>query len=253
MYSSDRPARAPRLLDPMGVAPSPRSTADKSALASTQGGQTLFRSRPPPDPRFFSNVDPRARTRTTTIDPPTGTAPYLDLTSPVKALYLARPVTAAVDLKDIKAIIDLMKKNDLSVFELEKDGIKLKLVKGSQGPVLTTPIALAPGIGGAAPAAATPGAAKPEGAVAASEKAPSGSPLKDITSPMVGTFYRSPSPEAAAFVDVGATVNEDTVVCIIEAMKVMNEIKAETSGVIAEIMVENGKPVQFGQALFKVR
>ena len=158
-----------------------------------------------------------------------------------------------MDLKDIKAIIDLMKKNDLSVFELEKDGIKLKLVKGTQGPVLTSPIALAPAVGAAAPAAAAaPGAAKPEGA-AAPEKAPSGKPLKDITSPMVGTFYRSPSPEAGAFVDVGTTVNEDTVVCIIEAMKVMNEIKAETSGVIAEIMVENGKPVQFGQALFKVR
>ena len=158
-----------------------------------------------------------------------------------------------MELKDIKAIIDLMKKNDLSVFELEKDGIKLKLVKGTQGPVLTTPIALAPGIGGAAPAAAAPGVAQPEGAAGALEKSSSGPALKDITSPMVGTFYRSPSPEAGPFVDVGTTVNEDTVVCIIEAMKVMNEIKAETSGVIAEIMVENGKPVQFGQALFKVR
>ena len=153
-----------------------------------------------------------------------------------------------MDLKDIKAIIDLMKKNDLSVFEWEKDGIKLKLVKGTEGPVLTTPIALATGIGGAAPTAANP-----EAATAAPEKPSSGERLKDITSPMVGTFYRSPSPESPPFVDVGATVNEDTVVCIIEAMKVMNEIKAETSGVIAEIMVENGKPVQFGQALFKVR
>src|SRR5438045_4357074 len=77
--------------------------------------------------------------------------------------------------------------------------------------------------------------------------------LKDIVSPMVGTFYRGASPEASPFVDVGAKVNEDTVVCIIEAMKVMNEIKAETSGVIAEVVAENGKPVQFGQALFRVR
>ena len=184
---------------------------------------------------------------------PLGLPPlHLDLTCLAKALYLARPVTAAVELKDIKAIIDLMKKNDLSVFELEKDGIKLKLVKGTQGPVITTPIALAPGIGGPAAAAAVPSPASTE-AAAAPEKTSSGERLKDINSPMVGTFYRSPSPEAAAFVDVGATVNEDTVVCIIEAMKVMNEIKAETSGVIAEIMVENGKPVQFGQALFKVR
>jgi acetyl-CoA carboxylase biotin carboxyl carrier protein len=157
-----------------------------------------------------------------------------------------------VDLKDIKAIIDLMKKNDLSVFELEKDGFKLKLQKGAQGqPILTTPIALAPGIG-AAPASAV--ATSPsEAGRSGSESAASDSSLKDITSPMVGTFYRSPSPESQSFVEVGTTVNEDTVVCIIEAMKVMNEIKAETSGVIAEILVENSKPVQFGQALFKVR
>ena len=70
---------------------------------------------------------------------------------------------------------------------------------------------------------------------------------------MVGTFYRSPSPDTPPFVDVGATVNEDTVVCIIEAMKVMNEIKAETSGVVAEVVAENTKPVQFGQVLFRVR
>jgi acetyl-CoA carboxylase biotin carboxyl carrier protein len=157
-----------------------------------------------------------------------------------------------VDLKDIKAIIDLMKKNDLSVFELEKDGFKLKLQKGAQGqPILTAPIALAQGIG-AAPASAV-GNSPSEPAASGSESTASSSSLKDITSPMVGTLYRSPSPEAQSFVDVGSTVNEDTVVCIIEAMKVMNEIKAETSGVIAEILVENGKPVQFGQALFKVR
>jgi acetyl-CoA carboxylase biotin carboxyl carrier protein len=181
------------------------------------------------------------------------------LTSPAKALYLARPATAAVDLKDlkdIKAIIDLMKKNDLSVFELEKDGFKLKLQKGPNGqPILTTPIAIAPTMGSAG---ATVGAqlnttAAESGSVASAETSEGDGPFKDITSPMVGTFYRSPSPEAQAFVDVGSSVNEDSVVCIIEAMKVMNEIKAETSGTIAEVLVENGKPVQFGQALFKVR
>jgi acetyl-CoA carboxylase biotin carboxyl carrier protein len=158
-----------------------------------------------------------------------------------------------VDLKDIKAIIDLMRKNDLSVFELEKDGFKLKLQKGAQGqPILTAPIALAPGLGGAV-AAATPPASQSEATGSFGREPAAGGSLRDISSPMVGTFYRSPSPESGAFVDIGSTVNEDTVVCIIEAMKVMNEIKAETSGVIAEIMVENGKPVQFGQALFKVR
>jgi acetyl-CoA carboxylase biotin carboxyl carrier protein len=154
-----------------------------------------------------------------------------------------------VDLKDIKAIIDLMRKNDLSVFEMEKDGFKLKLVKGTDGqPVLATPIALTPAVG-AGSLASNAKAESPASAGAAA----GGAALKDISSPMVGTFYRGPSPDAPSFVDVGATVNEDTVVCIIEAMKVMNEIKAETSGVVAEIMVENGKPVQFGQALFRVR
>jgi acetyl-CoA carboxylase biotin carboxyl carrier protein len=154
-----------------------------------------------------------------------------------------------VDLKEIKAIIDLMKENDLSVFEMEKEGFKLKLQKGVNGTLLTVPPAIV-----SAPASAVSGqAASQDAGAAASEQAGTTGALKEIASPMVGTFYRGPSPEAPAFVDVGATVNEDTVVCIIEAMKVMNEIKAETSGVIAEIMVENGKPVQFGQVLFRVR
>jgi acetyl-CoA carboxylase biotin carboxyl carrier protein len=157
-----------------------------------------------------------------------------------------------VDLKDIKAIIDLMRKNDLSVFELEKDGFKLKLQKGPQGqPILTAPIAIAPGLSGTV--AAAPASTGAETGTGGSGQPAAGETLKDITSPMVGTFYRSASPESGPFVDIGATVDEDSVVCIIEAMKVMNEIKAETRGVIAEILVENGKPVQFGQALFRVR
>jgi acetyl-CoA carboxylase biotin carboxyl carrier protein len=155
-----------------------------------------------------------------------------------------------VELKDIKAIIDLMRKNDLSVFEMEKDGFKLKLQKGAGEQVATAaPIAVLPAIHSAAaplptPAAA-PGPAAPEPA--------KGAPLRDIVSPMVGTFYRAGSPEAPPFVDVGKTVTEETVVCIIEAMKVMNEIKAELSGTVAEVVAENGKPVQFGQVLFRVR
>jgi acetyl-CoA carboxylase biotin carboxyl carrier protein len=149
------------------------------------------------------------------------------------------------DLKEIKAIIDLMKKHDLSVFEIEKEGFRLKLEKGP--PAQTAAI----------PAPATPGPSKAVSAAPettpAAPKAIESVPLKEIVSPMVGTFYRGPSPDAPAFVDVGKTVTEDTVVCIIEAMKVMNEIKAETSGIIAEVMAENGKPVQFGQVLFRVR
>ncbi len=149
------------------------------------------------------------------------------------------------DIKDIKAIIDLMKKNDLSVFEIEKDGFRLKLQKG---PSAQTAPAAPPAIVGPSKAATTTSETAP-----AAPRAIETIPLKEIVSPMVGTFYRSGSPDGPPFVDVGATVTEDTVVCIIEAMKVMNEIKAETGGVIAEVVAENGKPVQFGQVLFRVR
>ena len=151
-----------------------------------------------------------------------------------------------MDLKDIKAIIDLMKKNDLSVFEMEKDGFRLKLQKGAGEQTVFTspaPVAAAP----AAPAGATTSAA------ASAAEAAATSALKDVLSPMVGTFYRATSPESPPFVDLGKEVSEESVVCIIEAMKVMNEIKAETKGVIAEIVAENGKPVQFGQVLFRVK
>jgi acetyl-CoA carboxylase biotin carboxyl carrier protein len=154
-----------------------------------------------------------------------------------------------VELKDIKAIIDLMKKNDLSIFEMEKDGFRLKLQKGlAEQPIVT---AIAPPI--AAVSAVTNGTPAAAPAPAAGESSPETAGLRDIVSPMVGTFYRASGPDAGPFVDVGTKVNEDTVVCIIEAMKVMNEIKAETNGTIAEVVAENGKPVQFGQPLFRVR
>ena len=149
------------------------------------------------------------------------------------------------DIKEIKTIIDLMKRNDLSVFEIEKEGFRLKLQRGpsDQGAA-----------GGSLPMAVPPKAATtPAETAPALPKAIESVPLKEIVSPMVGTFYRAASPDASPFVDVGKTVTEETVVCIIEAMKVMNEIKAETSGIIAEVVAENGKPVQFGQVLFKVR
>ena len=151
------------------------------------------------------------------------------------------------DIKEIKAIIDLMKKHDLSVFEIEKEGFRLKMQRGASAsqPATTAPAAAGGPAKGAAAAAAEP----PSPAAKAVESVP----MKEIVSPMVGTFYLAASPDAPAFVEVGKPVTEDTVVCIIEAMKVMNEIKAETSGVIAEVLAENGKPVQFGQALFRVR
>ena len=153
-----------------------------------------------------------------------------------------------IDIKDIKAIIDLMKKNSVSEFELEKQDFKIRLKRGGNGggasgagydepPVVAyvTPQALQ-----------TPGLAPAQAAVPAN-------PDLEIKSPMIGTFYRAPSPESAPYVEVGAEVQPDTVVCIIEAMKVMNEIKAEAKGVITQVLVENAKPVEFGQPLFKLR
>jgi acetyl-CoA carboxylase biotin carboxyl carrier protein len=157
-----------------------------------------------------------------------------------------------VDLKDIKAIIDLMKKNSITEFELEEKDSKLRLKRGlsgissvaqSEDTVQMIPMPMPVGATMTAPAAQLP-AATP--AVVSTGEI-------DIKSPMIGTFYRSPSPEAAPYVDSGTNVGSETVVCIIEAMKVMNEIKAEVKGVITQVLVENGKPVEFGQPLFKVR
>ena len=147
-----------------------------------------------------------------------------------------------MDLKDIKAIVDLMEKNGLTAFEMEKGGFRISLSKGAvAGPALS----YAP-----APVAAAPAPATGAPAEAAATPAASG---KEIPSPMVGTFYSAPSPESPPFVKVGQKVTPDTVVCIIEAMKVMNEIKAEVSGTITEVAAENGQPVQFGQALFRYK
>jgi acetyl-CoA carboxylase biotin carboxyl carrier protein len=150
------------------------------------------------------------------------------------------------DIKEIKSIIDLMKKHDLSVFEIEKEGFRLKLQRGASAPQAAI---LAPAASAAASKPAVAGTEPPAPAAKAIESVP----MKEIVSPMVGTFYRAASPDAPPFAEVGKAVTEETVVCIIEAMKVMNEIKAETSGVIAEVLADNGKPVQFGQPLFKVR
>ena len=146
-----------------------------------------------------------------------------------------------MDLKEIKELIALMRRNDLSEFEMETEGFRIKLKKGGDTVYTHAPMAYAPQAPAAAPASPAAATAPPEAEV------------RNITSPMVGTFYSSASPEASPYVEVGTEVNEETVVCILEAMKVMNEIKAETRGVIAEILVENGKPVQYGQPLFRLK
>jgi acetyl-CoA carboxylase biotin carboxyl carrier protein len=153
---------------------------------------------------------------------------------------------STVDLKDIKAIIDLMKKNSVAEFEMEKEGFKIRLKRSGGGPVIAYEDA--PQI---AYASAPVAVAAPQASGAA--PAPAAASGVEIKSPMIGTFYRSPSPEAASYVEVGSEVGPDTVVCIIEAMKVMNEIKAEVKGIVTEVLVDNAKPVEFGQPLFRVR
>ncbi len=151
-----------------------------------------------------------------------------------------------MDLKDIKAIIDLMRKNSISEFELEKEGFKIRLKRGPNGVIPQTGEE-APTLTALPPAVTVLPAPAP---VPAAAPAPAEA---DIKSPMIGTFYRAPTPDATAYVEVGSAVEPDTVVCIIEAMKVMNEIKAEARGVITQVLVENGKPVEFGQPLFRIR
>jgi acetyl-CoA carboxylase biotin carboxyl carrier protein len=150
-----------------------------------------------------------------------------------------------VDLKDIKAIIDLMKKNSITEFELERQDSKIKLKRGLNGNAPAVQYD-EPSIAGAAPVL------PPVGNVSALPQLAATGEI-DIKSPMIGTFYRAPSPEAGNYAEIGTEVTADTVVCIIEAMKVMNEIKSEVKGIITQVLVENGKPVEFGQPLFKVR
>ena len=160
-----------------------------------------------------------------------------------------------MDLKDIREIVELMNEHDLSFFHLEKDDFDLKLKKGAdfeaiqaalaampqvaQAPVAPVPVAAAP-VAGSTPPAASP----------ASAPATEGTPIE---SPMVGTFYSRPGPDQDVFVSVGDKVSEGQTICIIEAMKVMNEIKAEVSGTVSAIHVDDATPVQFGDTLFSIK
>lgn len=148
-----------------------------------------------------------------------------------------------MEIKEIKRIVEMMKDNDLTEFTMKDDNFELSMKRGSdeapQVVYASAPVA--------APAAA-PAAAAPASAPAASED----DGLIEIPSPIVGTFYRKPAPDADNFVSVGSEVSEETVVCIVEAMKVMNEIKADVKGVIKKILVDDAAPVQYGQPLFLV-
>ncbi len=145
-----------------------------------------------------------------------------------------------MELKDIKELIALFRKNDLSEFSLEQEEFKISLKRAAETVTVSggQPYALAPAY---APQQALPSPVPAAPVVPAVPEPAS----HDIQSPMVGTFYSAASPESAPFVSVGQQITPDTVICIIEAMKVMNEIKSETSGIVSEVLAENGKPVQW--------
>lgn len=147
-----------------------------------------------------------------------------------------------MEIKDIKRIVELMKTNDLTEFSMKDVDFELMMKRGSD----EVPVVYA------APTAVPFPAAVPEVFAAVPEASAADEGWVEILSPIVGTFYRKPAPDADAFVDVGAEVDDETVVCIVEAMKVMNEIKAEVKGVIKKVLIDDASPVQFGQPLFLV-
>ena len=149
-----------------------------------------------------------------------------------------------MNLKEIKEMINLMNENELSELEIEKDGTKIKLKKSSSE-ILES---YRPN----APQYKLENNPSPKSVEEIAPSAQNGKTTKAIPSPMVGTFYRAPSPEAPPFIDIGQIVEIGQVVCIVEAMKLMNEIKSEIRGKIVEVPVENAEPVEFGQTLFMV-
>ncbi len=153
----------------------------------------------------------------------------------------ATPKTPSFDRKTLRGLLRLLERSGVSEFEYEDAAIRLKIGRG--GP----PVAL-----GHAPQP-SPVAYAPAAAPAAAAALPEDEALEVITSPFVGTFYRSPSPDAPVFVEVGSVIKPGQTLCIIEAMKLMNEIESELTGTVVNILVDNGKAVEFGQPLFKVR
>ena len=145
-----------------------------------------------------------------------------------------------VDIDKLRALLEVLSEQNVGEFEHEAEGVRVRIVRGQVHASGATPMTIAPAGGMAA--APAPSAAPPVDLDAI-----------DVTSPFVGTFYRSPTPDAPAFADVGSVVRPGQTLCIIEAMKLMNEIEAEVSGTVVEIYAQNGKPVEFGQKLFRIK
>jgi acetyl-CoA carboxylase biotin carboxyl carrier protein len=148
-----------------------------------------------------------------------------------------------MDLRKLKKLIDLVQESGIAELEITEGEEKVKIVKGGLIGMAPAPVMMAPPVEQRAAAAAAP-------AAAAAETEPAAPDGHVVKAPMVGTFYRSPSPDAKVFVEVGQAVKEGETICIIEAMKLMNEIEADASGTVKAILVENGQPVEYGQPLF---
>jgi acetyl-CoA carboxylase biotin carboxyl carrier protein len=149
-----------------------------------------------------------------------------------------------VDIDRLRKLLDVLAEKEIAEFEHEDQNVRLRIVRGS-----VVAATYAPAVAGPALAQAAAPAARPVEAKAAD--VPSDS--LDVTSPFVGTFYRSPSPDAPAFVEVGSVVRPGQTLCIVEAMKLMNELEADVSGTITEVFVQSGKAVEFGQKLFRIK
>jgi acetyl-CoA carboxylase biotin carboxyl carrier protein len=149
-----------------------------------------------------------------------------------------------MDLRKLKKLIDLVQESGIAELEITEGEEKVKIVKGGMVSVSAAPASPAPAPEVRAAAAPAPAAAPPAADAAAGQEG------HVVKAPMVGTFYRSPSPDAKPFIEVGQAVKEGDTICIIEAMKLMNEIEADASGTVKAILVENGQPVEYGQALY---
>lgn len=157
-----------------------------------------------------------------------------------------------MNFDDIKQLLELVREHDLSEFEMEQDGLKLRVRKAAEPQAVTAVMPASQALAAAAPAA-VPVAAVPSAAAAPAEPIDEGTPLAVTKAPIVGTVYRAAEPGARPFAEVGTIVKKGQVLCIIEAMKLMNEIEAEVNGEVAAVYVENGQPVQFGDRLFAIR
>ena len=178
--------------------------------------------------------------------------------TPNRRARAAQKPAASVNMDELRELIELLRDNGLAELELENEGFRIRLRRESASSEAAVPVAAVSSPAPApvpssepAPAPATSGPAHP--GTQATTAASQDQDLHIISSPIVGTFYRSPSPAAEPFVKIGSNVEPESVVCIIEAMKLMNEIQAEASGEIVKIYVENGQPVEYGQPLFGIR